>query len=360
MVSENLKIREMEDDEKPRVLRIARETIPFFYYLFTRYNLYSSDPIILVALKDDEIVGASIFDTIEQGPRKIGQIDYIFVDSSVQGEGVGSRLFERTEEFLISLDVDEIFSDVEGYNSPSWKIHEQRGYSRLRLSEQIKLWRYRTPLIWLLTFYFLALGHNLLWKGLTIEKPDRRTNFFEPIAIVLIIAMIGTLGINGFSTFSLWVLAILLLNILVYEGSSWITGKKLGYKPKFRSWENGITISLIIGFFGGFIPVYGSTYLSEKGFNHHKNPEVMGKMTGMSILAGLLLTTGFMIASQLTNIQILGTAAIISLIFYIFQSILIFAPFGVLKGRQLYRWSPKIWFIFMAAGIALTTILFIQ
>ncbi|OUJ18922.1 Zn-dependent protease [Methanonatronarchaeum thermophilum] len=360
MVSENLKIREMEDGEKSRVLRIARKTIPFFYYLFTKYNLYSSDPIIIVALKKDEIVGASIFDTIEQGNRKIGQIDYIFVDPSIQGEGVGSRLFEKTEEFFISLEVDEIFSDVEGYNSPSWKIHEQKGYSRLRLSEQIKLWGYRTPLIWFLTFYFLALGHNLLWKGLNVEKPERNTNFLEPISIVLIIALIGTLGINGFLNFSIWVLAILVLNILVYEGISWVTGKNLGYKPEFRSWENGITLSLIIGFFGGFAPVYGSTYLSEKGFNHHKNPEVMGKMTAMSILAGLSLTTGFMIASQLTNIQILETATIISLIFYIFQSILIFAPFGVLKGRQLYRWSPKIWFIFMAAGIALTTILIIQ
>lgn len=50
MVSEDLKIREMKEGEKSKVLKVAKDSIPFFNYLITRANLYFSEPFILVAV----------------------------------------------------------------------------------------------------------------------------------------------------------------------------------------------------------------------------------------------------------------------------------------------------------------------
>jgi predicted N-acetyltransferase YhbS len=91
----NIIIRAMKDEESLDVRRLGRKTFMGFESLFM-----PTPKKALVALQGDKIVGAVLYKFLNLGKKKVGYIDFAFVDASMHGFGVGNRLYHETTQLL--------------------------------------------------------------------------------------------------------------------------------------------------------------------------------------------------------------------------------------------------------------------
>ena len=80
-------IRAMKETEAKQVRKLGKKTFEWFEGLFIPKpkNCY-------VALNDSEIIGAVLYKFLTISDKKIGYVDYIFVDKAFHGKGIGSKL----------------------------------------------------------------------------------------------------------------------------------------------------------------------------------------------------------------------------------------------------------------------------
>jgi len=60
----------------------------------------------------------------------IGFIEGLYVDEDLRKNGVGKRLIERAEKFLLENNCTEIASDVEFHNTLSQQVHKSLGFQQ--------------------------------------------------------------------------------------------------------------------------------------------------------------------------------------------------------------------------------------
>lgn len=164
-MGKDIEIRKMKPDEKSKLYEAARESFPLFDYIFMRLYLLLDSQFILAALDGEKLVGGVLLSSFSRGNKKVGLIDWIFVRPEAAGKGLGPRLVAAGAEYFHDHDVQEITVIVDGYNSPSWKMFNSKGFQRLSMAEQFRIWGIHTPLIWLKTFHFFYLGLFILWRG---------------------------------------------------------------------------------------------------------------------------------------------------------------------------------------------------
>lgn len=111
---------------------------PFVHYrrrFIDRAALFS-DHQLLVADLDGEVVGcvAIAVKRTHVGGRAVS-LAYVFdlrAHPEVRRRGIGTRLMEAVDDYLIEREVDGVYAHIVTSNIPSLKLFEKMGYSRLR------------------------------------------------------------------------------------------------------------------------------------------------------------------------------------------------------------------------------------
>jgi len=354
MARESITIRWMQEFEKDLVVNAARQSFSFVFYVFLRIFYFSRKLRVLIVEKEGKIVGASAVSVYNLHPDKVGLVDFIFVIPEAAGQGLGSRLLARSQQYFARQNADDFIAFVDGYNSPSWIMFHHQGFSWLSLQQQIKIWGSRTFLLWFKSMYLKELGHFMLWKSPERKKPQVSWRPGEFLLMLLAISLFAWWGLRNYGVNYLPLLLALTVNIAIYEGMEWLAARKLAVNTEFRIWENGITVNIILLLIPGlFIPAQGSIYLKDYEHNYQRRPEIKGRMAGAAIMAGFIFSLFIIILQRIYPTEFLYGAALFSLIYYSFQSVLIFTPLQMFKGRQLKRWQPKFWYLCIAGWLIL-------
>ncbi len=354
MTRQDITIRWMQEFEKDLVVNAARKSFSLVFYVFLRIFYFSRKLRVLIVEKEGKIVGASAVSVYDLHPDKVGLIDFIFVIPEAAGQGFGSRLLERSQKYFARQGVADFIAFVDGYNSPSWIMFHRQGFSWVSLRQQLKLWGSKTFLLWFKSMYLKEIGHFMLWKSPEKKNPKvswRPGEFFLMLAAISLFAWWGLRG-YGINYYLLFLT--MAVNITIYEGAEWLTANVLGVSTEFRIWENSITFNVLLLIIPGlFIPAHGSIYLTDFEHNYKSRPEIKGRMAGVAVFAGFIFTLVIIILHRIYPTEFLFGAAIFSLIYYTFQTVLIFTPLQMFKGRQLKRWKPNLWYISVTGWLIL-------
>lgn len=80
-------VRKMRPEEGDAVRKLGKRTFEWFESLFV-----PNPKDGFVAYEGDDLLGAVLYKYYQVGDKKIGYVDYVFVDKKAHGKGVGSRL----------------------------------------------------------------------------------------------------------------------------------------------------------------------------------------------------------------------------------------------------------------------------
>lgn len=137
-------IREATDDDVEEIRRVARasllasyapkldedlveEAVERWYGERLADDLASDDAVVLVGAEDGEVVAFSQ-SYIRGRPATIAEINWLHVDPDARGEGIGSRLLERTEYRLLEKGAAQLQGAVLEVNESGREFYAERGY----------------------------------------------------------------------------------------------------------------------------------------------------------------------------------------------------------------------------------------
>jgi ribosomal-protein-alanine N-acetyltransferase len=108
------------------VHRIEKRSFPqpWPYHAFEGFL---SEPGFLVA-DDASVVGYLVADTVENHGAAIGHVKDIAVEPDRRGEGIGSRLLERTLGTLATRGVADVKLEVRGSNEAARSLYRRLGF----------------------------------------------------------------------------------------------------------------------------------------------------------------------------------------------------------------------------------------
>ena len=337
----NMLIREMKQEEKEVIMKIStrafRGSIEKFFV--------SSPKNALVAVLDGQIAGALLYKFFDIQGRKIGYVDFFFVDPAFHGKGVGTRLLEEGLEFLRAAGCEGLSAVIKDDNVASWGLFRKNGFTRVSLVDMVRLLGFGGALKqYFGTSLCFAVGmeYYLVLKGqqLGFDQEDsfqsggKNSNvtqfgFFILFNLILLFPKFFT-GIANFGM----VLGgyTLVLLALVFSG---FLGTRLSKESwHFRFMDGGALITTLVNLYS-FFPMIGTWYPGE----YSQRPEFLKAMgrVGLGQWCFVLLMAG---ASHLGlfSLPMLAWAGIISthLLLYF---ILAFYPFQAFGGARVWRWN---------------------
>ena len=125
-----IEIRAMKKSEETKVKKLGKKTFEWFESLFI------PDPKdCYVAVENNNIVGAVLYKYLTVADKKIGYVDYIFVDKSVHGKGIGSKLVDYCLKTMQKEGCDGYSAIVRDDNVGSWRMFINKGLQRVGLDD---------------------------------------------------------------------------------------------------------------------------------------------------------------------------------------------------------------------------------
>ncbi len=135
----NIKIREMEIDDLPRVFHLGErlfsaEKVPNLFRTWDEYEvveLYNADSeFCLVAEVDDTISGFALGTTVTKSRSawKYGYLVWLGVDPDFQRAGVAQRLFNRFKDVTLKAGARMLLVDTEAENLPALHFFMKQGF----------------------------------------------------------------------------------------------------------------------------------------------------------------------------------------------------------------------------------------
>jgi GNAT superfamily N-acetyltransferase len=122
-------IREMKHGEDGTIQALGIKT-----FIRSLEGFYVAKPrTAKVAVLDDKIVGGFIYTTDNFGDKKLGFVDFFFVDPAYAGRGIGRDLCKEGIDYLWSEGYDFLCSFVRDDNVGSWAAFEKNGFVRANL-----------------------------------------------------------------------------------------------------------------------------------------------------------------------------------------------------------------------------------
>jgi len=343
-----LVIRKVQSDEDEAVWKVAktlsiRERY-YFYYLI--YKPHKTD--VLVAVDGERIVGCVIPTVAVLDGEKIGMVHGIFVDSNVQGKGVGKALVDAALSHFQGTKCQTLYYIVDRFNSPSWNMALHHGFDLFEFNEQLRIYGWKILSLWWVTSYFFAPGTFMLRKtgkeSQITKEAGERWHFL--------------LAWFGFS-FALWavgigrgaplldsipfVLGVAGSSVFAHELSHKLVARSLGFKTVFKVWESGLIFSAFWALLGGLIPLYGSTFIRQKDWSYSKNLREIGLIYTAGPVVSLILASCFLaLYHYIVNIEWLVALVTVGFranyVLVLFNLIPIF-----LDGRRIFLWNKIVW-----------------
>ncbi len=349
MTEQNIIIRPATPIDKKALNKIKNTAFPFLMRFF-----YSSSKDTLVAEKNGELVGGAVLKIFTLKNKKCGHVLELFVSKEEQKNGVGKKLAQASLTYMKDMGCEEIFACVEGNNTGSSNIFSKNGFSVLSLYDQIKNYGFSYFKLLYNTFHIFDIGH-FLWKFPADQKHFDSSAFEFLMSILLNIAvfLIACLRINN----SIWadpqelLYAFAAFSILFIVRFAFMAAasKVQGLPVRFRLWESGITLNILIaGIFGGFFPVPGSVYPKQTAWRYPELKKKLG-IIGLNGIASttLVLSIFILIQKFVSTDHSLSTFVAYNILIgknMIFFNVLIpIFPLGCYDSRRVFDNSKLLW-----------------
>ena len=135
----NIKIREMEIDDIPKVFHLGEklfeaEKVPNLYRTWDEYEVielfHSDSENCLVAEKGEKVIGFILGTTISKrhSAWKYGHLVWLGIDPSFQRSGIGERLLNRFMTLMLKNRVRILMVDTEAENLSALQFFRKVGF----------------------------------------------------------------------------------------------------------------------------------------------------------------------------------------------------------------------------------------
>lgn len=333
-----IEIRAMKQNEAQEVRKLGKKTFEWFESLFV-----PNPKDCCVAVEGNTIIGAVLYKYLTVAGKKIGYVDYIFVDKAGHGKGVGSKLVDVCLETMQKEGCDGYSAIVRDDNVGSWKMFVNRGLQRVGLDDLIRQFgvlgmfslTFKTPMnIATGMEFYLKLEHD----ALSVRKEDSTSqtlNYF----IFSVLLLLPTI-IYGFEhAFHVIGAIVSVLGIRMVFG--YIGTMFSNEKWYFRVCNGGYIIPFIASLFGGIYLISGNWYprVYRKEADFKRSLGLTALAQWISLLCIVLMTR-----TQLGELEFVRTMASMSGIFMLI-SIVPFYPLASFGGKRIFDWSKWLYVI---------------
>ena len=356
----NITIREMKPEEKQEVKKIGIKAFKGGIEKF----FVPRPKDALVALIDDKIVGAFLCKFYNLGGKKIGYVDYLFIDPDYHGKGVGKNLLEEGLDYMWSCGCDGLSTTVKDDNVGSWSLFVKNGFTRVSFKEMIQhlglggaIKHYFT------TTFAIAVGmeYYLVLKDTDISSPKDDTGnstvkentamqITAYVLVNLLLVMAGFIGGVENAHYLIGGYAVIFVG-MVFSG---FIGSRFSKEIwHFRFNDGGALISFLLNL-SGFFPMIGNWYPKK-----YRRGEDFKRALGFTaftqwcyiLFLSILPLIGF------TIYPIIDTAsknASYLLLYLVFA----FYPFESFGGGRVWRWNK--WVYMIMTILSLISIFFLK
>lgn len=349
-------IRPMQAAEKPAVHAIMRRSFPLIEQWF-----FSWTPHVLVAEQEGKLLGAIVLKVFTlPHHRKGGLACWVFTAPEARGLQVGQRLTEAGLGFLQEQGCDEILACIEGYNTSSSNIFATRGFGILSPGEQFRRYGLSILAVWYRIFHVIDIGH-FVWARPAAERPDSPALQWWGNALMnALIALLALWRRGGFLGIDPRAFLALPLSVLCFFGVRELlmrlAARLLKLPVRYRVWESGFPLSLLIALVGGWFPMPGNVYPSSDRWSYREVLPRLGTVALAGVLPGLILAWA---AWALLRFGALPPAMAIWIRFarsiveplVLFDVALPFFPFVSFNGRRIWDWNRAAWIILAVAAV---------
>lgn len=366
-----LTVREMTPDDLSAVRAIGRHALP------TPLNwlmMATAAKTGLVAVEGDSVIGAMTLRHTDIAGRRWGIFDWGVVEPKRQGQGIGRRLGEQALLWFEARGCQELITtDIDGYNSPSWRAAYAQGLRYWPASEQLRALGWQWPRL-MVAIPHIGVSTFILHAPLDgaerSDDPATRSGVGAWGAALLwavVLLLIGQVrNIMWTSTDPADLLAPLAPGAIALSASGmalyfgartlghWLAARAEGVPLAFRFWESGTSMALLLGAtFGTYLPAYtGSFYARDPHYDYMRDRAPFGKI----MLVGILGSMALLVASQL--VLHAGPASLASVarigrgvgtLFAITDVLSFFPPLDAMPAGRLWHWNRKLWLLMVVA-----------
>ena len=137
-----------------------------------------------------------------------------------------------------------------------------------------------------------------------------------------------------------------------------ITARRYKLSVRYRAWESGFPLSLLIALAGGVLfPIPGTIYPTSNNWRYRDLAPRLGPIASVGTLSVLALTYALWALSNFTALSLnvktwVDTCLFIGKPLALFDTALIFFPFVSFGGRRLWDWNRAIWVVLAVAAVA--------
>ncbi|MFW5728764.1 MAG: N-acetyltransferase family protein [Spirochaetota bacterium] len=331
-----------------------------------------------VALDGGRVVGATVLKVFTAGSRRIGLVDFIMVDPAAQSQGIASRLNELAHAWFAEREADALLALVEGYNQSSSKLFQSRGYRRLTLAEQLRVFGAGTLRVWLASFYVVAVGSFLWYReaGADADRPAPDPERTRPSSLAGVGAAVL---INAFCMSLVYlagglpwtvplapaaIVGIPAVLIGVRTLVMALVARARGLEVRFDAWTGGLPLGLVVGAIGGYVPLPGNVYPRARSYRYRDVLPAIGPASFAAGFALVLLHVALMVVDLPLSAPAWGEPLRGFALSVIFPVILVdlllpsFPLWGYL-GRQVWNWSCVAWGAIAVAAVGSIVLRFV-
>jgi len=311
-----------------------------------------------VAVCDGKIVGGFCYSFEKCGEKKLGFVDYFFVDPAYAGQGIGRALSQGGIAYLWEQGCDYLASVVRDDNVGSWSAFEKTGFIRASLPKvagSLGLGGFIKTYI--KHFYGFSPGCDFYFairpddNSVPLLAYAKRTGFgqilLHPLTNTLLALIPFLIGLITFTTDPSNLPMLVLRFLIVFGGViffSYIPTLLSGRKWHYRMPTGGLLLASIFSIFGLFMPMAGNWYPDR-----YENTQAFRRDMGISALMSWAYLLGILIAARLFDgVRPFIATGVIGVLL-IFRCI----PFPVINlgSVRVFRWNKFLCVLLALASI---------
>lgn len=345
-------VRQMEACEAAEVYKIGKRAFTGLEGIFLGRPRQA-----LVAILEGRIVGAILYKFFYTGTKKIGYIDYAFVDPAYHNQGIGGVLYQTTADFLWEQGCDALTAVVKDDNVGSWGLFLKNGFSRVSLSDMVGQFGFAgmlrqyfgTPLcVGIGMEYYVALRGQKCPSGKGGSTKQIAAYFLANLFFFLLMLLRAPKSTGAFFAAYLILLA---------------GGMAVGYigtlfskrKWNYRLNNGGGLVCILANCFGSVFPMIGNWYPER-----YENTDGFRRDMGINGLMGWIFVLALSLFSVLEVSQTILSQYIgqIGALFLMYRVLAVY-PFESFGGRRVYCWKRWLYVVMTVLSLAVFAAVFI-
>ena len=304
----------------------------------------------LVAEVDGQLAGAVMYKLMEAGGKRIGYIDFAFVDPKRHNRGIGTALYGAAVEYLWTQEgCDALTALVKDDNVGSWGLFLKNGFARVSLPELVRQFGvggalkqyFGTPFcLGVGMEYYVALREKICTSGKS-GSAGQIVSYLLANALLLLVALAGRMQ-HAFA-FAAAYCALLLGAI----AAGFVGTRFSGRDWRFRHINGGALICALVNLTALF-PMVGNWYPL-----HYERTRAFRRDMGMVALFEwlfMLVVTAIAIFGNMPHAPVRFVGQIGA--FFLVYRMIPFYPFESYGGRRVLDWSKWAYAVMTICSLA--------